>query len=256
VRFLVSFFVLSFFYVTVNAQQFKVLNGKVQNENSSVSGIHIVNTSRANAVITNADGYFEISVQVGEVLKFSGVQFKQKELFISQAIFDSEFITVYLESFVNELDEVVVKSHNLSGNLKADIANVPESINFDDVGIPGYKGIREERIPSIKEMAIKLALVQVDVEAVYKYISGYYRKLKIQRKQDKEFQVILKIIQFYGLYFFSENFNLEPDQVYDFVVGCNENTNMMTFFNQNRHEEVVNIFAQYFQIYNQNDVTD
>ena len=31
---------------------------------------------------------------------------------------------------------------------------------------------------------------------------------------------------------------------------------MMTFFNQNRHEEVVNIFAQYFQIYNQNDVTD
>ena len=45
-----------------------------------------------------------------------------------------------------------------------------KTINFDDVGIPGYKGVRKERIPSLQEMALNLAFVQVDIEAVYKHI--------------------------------------------------------------------------------------
>ena len=240
------------------SQQFKLLQGKLAHENLSLSGIHVVNTSRANAVISNANGFFEISVQVGERLQFSGIQFKFKELIVSQSVFDSEIITVYLEAFVNELDEVVVKPHDLSGNLSSDIAsaNILRPLNFYDVGIPGFKGQREERIPSIQEMALSLALVQVDVEAVYKYVSGYYRKLKLKRKQDQEFKTMLKIIEFYGLYFFAENYNLEPEQVYDFILGCNENTTLILLFNQNRHQEVVQTFSDYIKNYTQNDVPD
>ena len=240
------------------SQQFKLLQGKLAHENLSLSGIHVVNTSRANAVISDANGFFEISVQVGERLQFSGIQFKFKELIISQSVFDSEIITVYLDAFVNELDEVVVRPHDLSGNLSSDIANanIPRPLNFYDVGIPGFKGQRKERIPSIKEMALGLALVQVDVEAVYKYVSGYYRKLKLKRKQDKEFKTMLKIIEFYGLYFFAENYNLEPEQIYDFVLGCNENTTLLLLFNQSRHQEVVQTFSDYLKIYTQTNVPD
>ena len=240
------------------SQQFKLLQGKLAHENLSLSGIHVVNTSRANAVISDANGFFEISVQVGERLQFSGIQFKFKELIISQSVFDSEIITVYLNAFVNELDEVVVRPHDLSGNLSSDIdnANIPRPLNFYDVGIPGFKGQRKERIPSIKEMALGLALVQVDVEAVYKYVSGYYRKLKLKRKQDKEFKTMLKIIEFYGLYFFAENYNLEPEQIYDFVLGCNENTTLLLLFNQSRHQEVVQTFSDYLKIYTQTNVPD
>ena len=255
---------LSFFFCfiisasSIYGQQFKLLRGKVSNDDLSLSGIHVVNTSRVNAVITDSEGFFEISVKIGERLKFSGIQFKTKDLLIGEAIFDSEFVTVYLEPFVNELDEVIVKPHGLSGNLSSDLAsaNIPKTINFDDVGIPGYKGKREEKIPSIQQMALSLALVQVDVEAVYKYISGYYRKLKLKRKQDKEFQTMLKVIQFYGLYFFSENYNLEPEEVYDFVLGCKENTSLLLLFNQNRHDEVVKTFSGYYITYSQLDVSN
>ncbi len=241
---------------SIYGQQFRLLQGKVSNDYLSLSGIHVVNTSRMNAVITDSEGFFEISVKIGERLKFSGVQYKTKDLLISKNIFDSKFVTVYLETFVNELDEVVLKPNNLSGNLSSDLANVNISkrVNFDDFGIPGYKGEREEKIPSIQQMALSLALVQVDVEAVYKYVSGYYRKLKLKRKQDKEFQIMLKIIQFYGLYFFSENFNLEPQQVYDFVLGCKENTSLLLLFNQNRHGEVIKTFSEYHKKYNESDV--
>ena len=57
-------------------QKFKLLSGKVDHSDLSLSGIHVVNLSRANAVITAASGFFEISVQVGERILFSGVQFK------------------------------------------------------------------------------------------------------------------------------------------------------------------------------------
>jgi hypothetical protein len=153
---------------------------------------------------------------------------------------------------------VIVKPYDLSGNLSSDIANanIPRPLNFYDVGIPGFKGQRKERIPSIQEMALNLALVQVDVEAVYKYVSGYYRKLKLKRKQDKEFKTMLKIIEFYGLYFFSENYNLEPEQVYDFVLGCSENTTLLQLFNQSRHQEIVQTFSDYAKTYTQTNVPD
>ena len=99
-------------------------------------------------------------------------------------------------------------------------------------------------------------MVQVDVEALYKHVSGYYRKLKLKRKQDQEFKTMLKIIEFYGLYFFAENYNLEPEQVYDFILGCNENTTLILLFNQNRHQEVVQTFSDYIKIYTQTDVPD
>ena len=166
----------------------------------------MVNTSRrVNAVITDSEWIFrDICPSRRAIAVFGNSIQIQKSLLIGEAVFDSEIITVYLDAFVNELDEVVVRPHDLSGNLSSDIANanIPRPLNFYDVGIPGFKGQRKERIPSIKEMALGLALVQVDVEAVYKYVSGYYRKLKLKRKQDKEFKTMLKIIRVLWLVFF------------------------------------------------------
>lgn len=249
-----NFFFLVFSILTTGllyGQNFKLLSGKVDHSNLSLSGIHVINLSRANAVITDASGFFEISVQVGERILFSGIQFKSKELIVSQSVFDSEYLTVYLETFVNELDEVILKPHNLSGNLSSDLSNakIKKTINFDDVGIPGYKGVRKERIPSLQEMALNLAFVQVDIEAVYKHISGYYKKLKLKRKQDQEFQVMLKIIQFYGLYFFKENYGLDQEEVYDFILSCKENKPLLRLFSQNRHEEVMQAFSSYLKTY-------
>ncbi len=235
---------------TVKGQQFKLLTGRVAHEDLPVSSIHVINKVRGNAVITDASGYFEISVKEGEIVVFSGVQFKPKEIVISDTIFNSDMITVHLETFVNELDEVVVKPHNLSGSLSSDVAKTPSQINFDDVGIPGYKGVRREHIPSAKEMALSVLFVQVDVEAVYKHISGYYKRLKLQRKQSYEFQTVVNIIQFYGLYFFKENYSLGEDQVYDFVLGCSENTALIKLFNQSQHNKVIQIFSDYSKEYN------
>ena len=67
------------------------------------------------------------------------------------------------------------------------------------------------------------------------------------------FEAIFQVIRFYGLYFFLENYALEEEQVYDFVLGCSENKALIDLFKKNRHEEVIEAFDQFYTTqYNEN----
>ena len=233
----------------LKAQKYKLLSGKIDHPELVVAGIHVINANRGLAEITDIDGYFEISVAIGEKLIFSGVQYEKRALEITPEIFDLDQITVYLEAFVNELDEVVVKPHNLSGSLTSDLANVKTQINFNDVGIPGYKGVRKEKIVSGKSLILSALLLPIsggiNIDAVYKHLSGYYKKLKKRRKLDAQFEAVYSIIKFYGLYFFEENYALEQEEIYDFVLGCSENSKLLDYYKKDMHEQVVKCFETY-----------
>ena len=244
---LISLFTL--FCGIITAQDYKLLNGKISHPNLIVAGIHVINADRGLAEITDIDGNFEISVAIGEELFFSGVQYKKRALIITPEIFALDEITVYLEAFINELDEVVVKPHNLSGSLSSDLNNVKEQINFDDVGIPGYKGVRKEKIVSGKSLILSTLLLPIsggiNIDALYKHLSGYYKKLKKRRKLDAQFETVFSIIKFYGVYFFEENYALEQEEVYDFVLGCSENSQLIDYYKKDMHEQVVQAFEEY-----------
>lgn len=244
---LISLFTL--FCGIITAQDYKLLNGKISHPNLIVAGIHVINADRGLAEITDIDGNFEISVAIGEELIFSGVQYKKRALIITPEIFALDEITVYLEAFINELDEVVVKPHNLSGSLSSDLNNVKEQINFDDVGIPGYKGVRKEKIVSGKSLILSTLLLPIsggiNIDALYKHLSGYYKKLKKRRKLDAQFETVFSIIKFYGVYFFEENYALEQEEVYDFVLGCSENSQLIDYYKKDMHEQVVQAFEEY-----------
>ena len=72
-------------------------------------------------------------------------------MIITENIFSSKEITIYLKVFVNELDEVIVTNNSLTGNLKYDLleSGLEERKNFDDFGIPGFKvkGRRKYKMP-------------------------------------------------------------------------------------------------------------
>lgn len=233
----------------LSAQTYKLLEGKVTHPRLPLEGIHVVNLSRGNAEITDVYGAFEISVAVGERLMFSGIQFKQRELFITETIFSLDEVTVYLEEFVNELREVVVKPHKLSGSLTSDLNTVPKRLNFSDVGIPGFEGEREEKIVSGKSLILSTLLLPIsggiNLEAAYKHISGYYKKLKKRRKLDGQFDAIFAMIKFYGVLFFEEEYGIPQEKIYDFVLGCSENSNIIELYKMGLHGRVMDQFEQF-----------
>lgn len=247
--------IIFFFLATtlIRAQKYKLLTGYVFDSETPISNIHVINTSRGNAEVTDINGLFEISVSIGEKLVFSSIQYEKYELIITENIFSSKEITIYLKGFVNELDEVIVTNNPLTGNLKFDLleSGLEEKQNFDDFGIPGFKGVRQEKIRNATQLLLGLGTsLQIDVEAVYKHISGYYKRLKKRRSLESKFVSIFSIIKFYGLIFFIENYNIGDNQVYDFILGCSENSDIIHYFNQDLHQKVIQELDTYIKIYN------
>ena len=246
--------VIFFFASTLlSAQKYKLLTGYIFDNEMPISNIHVINTSRGNAEISDINGLFEISVSIGEKLVFSSIQYEKYELIVSEKVFSSKEITIYLKGFVNELDEVIVTNNSLTGNLKIDLykSGLEEKQNFDDFGIPGFKGERQEKIKDATQLLLGLGTsMQIDVEALYKHISGYYKKLKKRRSLESKFVSIFSIIKFYGLIFFIENYNIDHNQVYDFVLGCSENSKIIYYFNQDLHQKVIQELDTYIKIYN------
>ena len=154
------FLLVSFCSFSQNNNE-KFIEGIVYNDNSySIEGVHVLNITSNQATITNSQGNFKILVKLNDELIFSAIQFKRKKITMNQDIFDSLSITIYLEEFVNELDEVILNSSGLSGSLMNDLQNsrIAKDLNFDDLGIPGFTGIRKEDIPSNSQLTKELLL--------------------------------------------------------------------------------------------------
>tara|TARA_B100000795_G_scaffold75638_1_gene53738 strand:+ start:886 stop:1560 length:675 start_codon:yes stop_codon:yes gene_type:complete len=214
----------------------------------SIGSIHVINKTRGSATITDDKGRFEIYSSINDTLLFSAIQFRVKIIVVNNQILKSKEIVVPLESFVNRLSEVIVKPHNLSGDLYKDFENSGvKPINFYNSGIPGFAGTRKEKIITKKQLIISTLLLpltgSIPIEPIYKHISGYYKTLKKKRKLDTEFDVVANLIKFYGVDFFVETYELKEDEVYEFVSGTYENFPLRQSFKRNEH----NLVMEYFE---------
>jgi hypothetical protein len=105
------------------------IRGKVISDFEAVEGVHIINKNSEKGTITNANGDFIISVHENDTLLISGVQFYFREILITRKIIIDKFITIDLLQKINELEEVEVKAHDLTGSLLFDAAAIKDTIS-------------------------------------------------------------------------------------------------------------------------------
>lgn len=221
------------------AAQKKALQGKITN-NNDIEGVHIINTSSRYNTITNENGHFSIEVKLKDTLLFSSIKYMSEKVVVTDAIFEKGIITVQLTELVNELDEVFLKP-NLSGNIAADLKKIKteKPINFDDVGIPGFKGKPEEKIAPIYSLKTPLF---VDVEVLYKHFSGYYKELKIRRSWEMENNAVAKMLNYYTIPFFTTTYGIPENRVYDFLLFCAETTEIESDFGKEHYGSILLVF--------------
>jgi len=222
------------------------LEGKVTNA-FDIEGIHILNKTSKYNTVTNEFGVFVIRIQVQDTIIFSSIKYQIKELIITEDIYYKKKININLNELVNELDEVLI-GNTLTGDLFTDLKNikVEETFNFDNVGIPGFKGEPEEKIVPLAAAAFPL---NVNIEALYKHIGGYYKKLKIQRKWTKENLTVAEIIDYYGFKFFEDAYRIPNNKLYDFLLFCIETTTLNLDYNRQNFAGVLQIFNEKSKIY-------
>ena len=247
------FFLVQFYSFSQTNNQ-KFIEGIVYNDNSySIEGVHVLNITSSEATITDSDGNFKILATINDELIFSAIQFKRKKIIIDKDVFSSLSLTVYLDEFVNELDEVILNSSGLSGNLMNDLqsSGIVDNLNFDDLGIPGFNGIRKEDIPTNSQLTKELLLAPltggVDIERMYNWISGYYKLKRKEREFKNDFNLIDRIMNFYGLRFFIDEFGLIEENIHDFVTSAYQNYPIEENFISGNYTLVIDYFKKNFK---------
>ncbi|WP_298895891.1 carboxypeptidase-like regulatory domain-containing protein [uncultured Psychroserpens sp.] len=178
------FFLLAVLFSSRLVAQTKDISGQILASGDLV-GIHIINKTASKFTITNDKGGFEIPAKLNDTITVSGVQYKPKEVIVTDIIMQTQSMIVNLEDNVNLLDEVVV-GKVLTGDLMSDIENteVKRDINFYDVGIPGYTGPRKTQSER-RLYEAKSGGGIVPLNPLINWISGRTKRLKEQIKREE-----------------------------------------------------------------------
>ena len=224
-NFLIQFFIL---LVSISFSQTREISGKI-NAQGSVEGIHVINKTSLRYATSDQNGNFKIQAKLLDTLYFSSIQYMPMSIIIFQEMIDNRAIVVKLENYVTELDEVTI-GNILTGDLYSDINNseAEHTINFYDLGIPGYTGIRKTQIQNRLDEAdtgkfiyFGIPTPQINLWKILNRVSGRTKRLKNNIKVEKDKNILKHIKNVVGPELF-KNKELEEDLRVEFYFYCSD----------------------------------
>lgn len=224
--------IISFlFYSILNWGQTHDLSGIVVAD-GNVEGIHVINKSAYRYATTNTKGEFVIEAKASDSLYFSSIQYTPKFIVVSASMIDQNFIKVYLDDSVTELDEVTI-GKILTGDLNSDIGNsdAERPLDFYDLGIPGYTGVRKTQAESRvyeadngKMVYLGFPFVIINFNKFLNKVTGRTKKLKRVAKFEKEKNILTYIKEVVGPKLFKQE-DLAEELHAEFYFFCSDDEN-------------------------------
>lgn len=209
------------FTALVNSQEF-ALSGKVTHPfEKELENIHIFNTTSSKGTLTDLFGDFKMMVSIGDTLHISSLQFKSEIITISLEEFVSKELIIELDHFTNELDEVVIKNHHLTGDLNRDSKNIQTKpvVSALSLGIID----KEIRVLTQSERRLKTASYgagPMSLDGIINGISGRTKMLKNRVKLEKDNQRIERILEVFPEKYLIEELMIDKSKVYEFLYYC------------------------------------
>ncbi len=165
------------------------------------------------------------------------MQFKRKELVITQDILNTDLVNVLLEEIVTELDEVVVMPYNLTGNIDDDLKRIKiepvvdastlgllnKKTRFDPKGV--WKNVKLSKyvdlVIGFDTVALqpKIYLVPKIIK-IYDDISGETKDLKKYASIEKQLALMGYIKGLFSEMAFIEELNIPKERIDEFLNYC------------------------------------
>ncbi len=99
--------------------------GKIHVTNGDdAEGISVYNVSSQKGTITNPDGTFEIEISENERLQITALQYQSFTVVVDKGIVEQKRMNIFMNPAINQLDEVVVRPYDLSGNINVDVKKI------------------------------------------------------------------------------------------------------------------------------------
>jgi hypothetical protein len=215
------------------------VSGKIhvpQGEDSE--GISVYNISSQKGTITSADGTFEIELAENDRIQITALQYQSFTVIVDKAIVNRKMLNIFLNPSVNQLDEVVVRPYDLSGNINVDVKKIPTYnvtkdwdlsygnmeygytfVPDDKTGITGNAAEEALHGNSLKNGANVLALLG----GVGQLLFPKGNKISPVKKLEDQSTISNNIQQRFSKDFIKANFDISEDKAVDFLFFAQEN---------------------------------
>ena len=197
------------------------LRGRILEGEEGVANVHILNLSANDATISDAAGYFSIPASVGDTLLVSAIRYERKTFRVDAEMLRARLLTIALEPFVNQLDEVVLFPYNLSGDLDKDLSNVPveETVTARSLGLPNASAkVRTQSERKLFEATTGSGLIPLN--PVINAITGRTRMLKRRLARDRAYQQTEQVRSRYPDSLFVRELGIPQIRIPDFMYFC------------------------------------
>ncbi|SEB45619.1 hypothetical protein SAMN04489761_0826 [Tenacibaculum sp. MAR_2009_124] len=209
----------------------KIIKGIITDEHDIVTNAHIINLTTKQGTFSNDEGSFSMTVSLDDQLQITSIQHQTKIITMVKVIINDEKLTIQLATKTNLLKEVVVKKHQLSGDLLSDTKKTPTNYKEERVGkmTSGIKGMMSEisRMPIGSDEIRYSAAPIVGLPNQFQGLgvsSSSGKRLKKERERKKRLQQKQdfphKLLQELGSHFFTDELKIPKEKHYHFISFC------------------------------------
>jgi hypothetical protein len=207
-----------FFAITLFSQQKNqaIIDGKIMVDSTAIEHAHIINKSTLKGSISNKIGAFKLPVKVGDTIFISHINFKKKEVIISQKNIESQNIIIELETQSHQLNEVVIKKRRSIFYVDPEI--MPNHlVNPITLKLP-YANVKAKKDQRISKLTLTSA--SIDLENLINSLNGNAKKARELKRTKKIDDQLNSIRKQYTDFFFTHQLNIEKQYINQFLNYC------------------------------------
>jgi len=224
-----------FIFSSAAAQQFVVEGEVTQDIGEDLENIHVYNSTSSKGTLTNKAGNFTLAVSMGDTLTFSSLPFQKETVVISLEHYVSKKVKVVLKSNTNELDEILIRNHTLSGNLGRDAENIKTKPHVSALSL----GIIDKEIKPLTQSERRLYTATsgggtIALDPIINAISGRTKMLKERIAREKDQQIIKELLEKFPESYFVTELHISEEFIYEFLYYCEAQSGYSVVMKQDR----------------------
>lgn len=218
---------LLFIFMIISAQIFAQTTERVKIDgsinvpvNAEAAGITVYNMTSQKGTVTNNNGEFTIAVALNDSLNFSAVQYQPFTVIVDKGVIDTRTLSVTVREAINELEKVIVRPYNLSGNVRVDIQRVDEpfspDLNAESVVTTNVQFASDRA--EVENIAMNDPYVKNGIQFVNIFKAVFNDESEKNSVPETKKDIEVEIRKMYQDDFFKEYIDIEKENIDEFIL--------------------------------------
>jgi hypothetical protein len=188
----------------------KPLHGMIVNDSVKVESGYVFNVNSKTRTFISSEGFFDILAKAKDTLLISSLGLKSKKMVLTEKDLEVLLLTIKLNTFINQLDEVVVKKITIKPNL-GKIQSIIDTKYYDD----------KQSSPKNPLMPTQEIENGMDFIRIGKMVGKLFKKDKPDTPKVIDYGDFSKnVTKRISPYFFTNTLRLKEDEIGLFLIYC------------------------------------